>query len=652
MEHIKEQIIEWAKNHISENFVFRENQLETISTIISEKLSNKYAHHIIQAPTGSGKSLINIISTGVLWEYYQKKSYILCSDLYLYQQYVDFIDKHNLEDFRYVKGQTGNYTCAKAKGDARSSACKMAKISYGKLYTIINGYDNTHKDYKELQKIEKVFKCIKSCKFLNERISATEAPITLMTYHLFYFQMNICKEKYDKFGRPILGQFLHRDYIFCDECHNIPMIMQSRCQPNIQYDDFKRMLKIFNYYKALKKDPTKIKLLTKVNETTLSSKFKEYWPQMIDNSLDSYHNTILLLNYTSKLVDKVYMIGERIQSMFGTKIRNGLSLTETERDIYNDVTWLQNYHCYLDDFSKAIELTGYHHTYKQISKGGIKFGCVKEDGIIYSFLLKFATSGTTLCSATLGNIDSFIENCGYKHFKDNSFITQIGTDIKEIKLSEKVHYMDIPSNFNFEYSPIYLDFEHKMNFSNKKISIIPISAKVNAIMDSHFNENGIIQTGSYENAKNIYKNLSAQNKQRALIYSNTKEKEKYLKYINKHTNYVIIGPSLNEGIDLPGELCTFVIIAKVPYLSLGDKYVTSKMKIFKKWYNDTAATNIIQGIGRGNRYKDDWSSIYIIDGAFKRLYSLTKKYWPTYITDRFIYGNVYDILTEDQKEMA
>lgn len=216
----------------------------------------------------------------------------------------------------------------------------------------------------------------------------------------------------------------------------------------------------------------------------------------------------------------------------------------------------------------------------------------------------------------------------------------------------QVHYLSIPSNFNFDYSPIYIDLENKLNYSNKKTSIIPISRKIDLIMNYHYSENGLIQTGSYENAKNIFKLLSKENQKRALVYKNSAEKNKYIKLISKGSNYVIIGPSLNEGIDLPGELCTFIIIAKVPYLSMGDKYVTSKMRIFKKWYNDAAATNIIQGIGRGNRYKDDWSSIYILDGCFKRLYSYTKNNWPEYITERFEYGNIEDILSRDQQEVG
>ena len=95
------------------------------------------------------------------------------------------------------------------------------------------------------------FQCAKSCEYMIERFEAVNAPITIMTYQLFYFQMNICKIKTDSHGHPLPGQFLLRDYIFCDECHNIPSIIQSRCKPVINYEDVKRLVNIYNYYKGL-----------------------------------------------------------------------------------------------------------------------------------------------------------------------------------------------------------------------------------------------------------------------------------------------------------------------------------------------------------------------------------------------------------------
>ncbi len=440
--------------------------------------------------------------------------------------------------------------------------------------------------------------------------------------------MNICKIKTDSHGLPLPGQFLLRDYIFCDECHNIPSIIQSRCKPVINYEDLKRLVNIYNYYKGLTTRQKNNKLLNKISEEEITKLFSEYWKQMLNKELDSYQNTILLLNYARKVVRYVSICGERIQKIFGTKLLNGYQLSDKEKEIYSEIAWLQNYNCFLSDFCTAIELSGFQHTYKQIGKNCVTFGTVKEDGIIYYFLLRHATSGTLVTSATIGNTDSYKENCGYKFFG-----------------KQKVRSISLDSNFNFDKSPIFIDLEYKMNYTNKKQVVIPMSAKVNIILKTHKNMNGLIQTGSYENAKLLYNLIN--DKSRILLYKDNKEKERFISMINDNTNYVLMGPTLNEGIDLPGKKCSFIIIEKVPFLSLGDKYVVNKMKIFKKWYNNVAATNIIQGIGRGNRFKDDSCDIYIIDGCFKRLFSYTKQYFPKFITDRFKYTQIEDLYEDE-----
>ena len=75
---IEEEVIEYAKKYIGEDFVFRENQLDVIVGIIEEclELSEKgaKANLAIAAPTGSGKSWIIMLSAGVLWKYDHKTS--------------------------------------------------------------------------------------------------------------------------------------------------------------------------------------------------------------------------------------------------------------------------------------------------------------------------------------------------------------------------------------------------------------------------------------------------------------------------------------------------------------------------------------------------------------------------------------------------
>ena len=118
------------------------------------------------------------------------------------------------------------------------------------------------------------------------------------------------------------------------------------------------------------------------------------------------------------------------------------------------------------------------------------------------------------------------------------------------------------------------------------------------------------------------------------MYTNTDEKKKLLKIYSQVKGKVIIGPSLTEGIDMPDDLCRFIIILKVPYPSLTSQFVKEKMKIFPRWYASTTSNSIIQGIGRGNRNKNDYCTTYILDSCFKKLYNETYSQYSLELRER------------------
>ena len=97
---------------------------------------------------------------------------------------------------------------------------------------------------------------------------------------------------------------------------------------------------------------------------------------------------------------------------------------------------------------------------------------------------------------------------------------------------------------------------------------------------------------------------------------------------------ILVGPTLNEGIDLPGDECRFIIIMKIPYPSLADKFVKEKIRLFPLWYNSTTSNEIIQGIGRGVRYNGDWCVTYILDACFMNLYLSTKDQYSEELQSR------------------
>jgi Rad3-related DNA helicase len=104
--------------------------------------------------------------------------------------------------------------------------------------------------------------------------------------------------------------------------------------------------------------------------------------------------------------------------------------------------------------------------------------------------------------------------------------------------------------------------------------------------------------------------------------------------VNK--NKVLMGPSLLEGLDLKDDWSRFAIFAKVPYLSLSDRFVATKLKINPEWYRWKAIVNILQGTGRSVRSEEDWAVTYILDAALADLIHNNRKAFPPEFMKRIV----------------
>lgn len=626
LDEIKNNILEWVTNNISSDFKFRQYQLESIMHIINSIINNDRETSIIEAPTGSGKSFISIICAGVLSTYYNKSSYILCSDLFLWEQYADVIKKYDINNFGYLKGSLGNYTCNQNKQDFSNSKCRLAKVSYSQL-------KNREWRYRNF------YMCFDTCKYMQERLKAEKAKVTLMTYQLWLHHMNLVKVDNPSFPK--------RDIIFCDECHNIPDIVQQFCSPVINEErDKNNILEIIKY---ARNNGTYIKPNLNTNDIFKTKEYKEnslkqesfifddlYDIKKIKKELNNIFNNfeeyqsnndklLTIINDYKNILNIIKNIDETLsddikqESLFNTYKIDKALLT-----VSRQLNWFNTYYSSIEDFCTAINNAGKEYLILDIEKDietllrTYMFKCAKEDYLCYNYLLKHSTYKIML-SATVGMHNAFDENLGIKY------------------TNNKISYLSkIPSTFKFDKSPIYFIPTYKMNYTNKNVSFPIISQLAVKIINAN-NCRGIIHTGSYENARIFYNNVSNDIKQRLLLYGNSKQKEEIMNEFKCSNNKILVGPTLTEGIDLPDDYCRFIILMKVPYPNVTSKIVKKKIELFPLWYNSTTSNIIIQSIGRGVRNENDYCTTYILDGCFGQLYQITKEQYPDYIQNRIKY---------------
>ena len=615
---IEYNITRWAKANLGNDFEFRENQLEVITKIVKNCLNEDGKQsHLVQAPTGSGKSIILIVSACVLAELYEKESFLLCSDLSLWKQYDDFIDSHSTlrKKIGRIRGQQ-SYVCQENNKDIAKAKCRVGKVAWATLFN--NDKANS-----------KGYGCAAYCPYVKARKQAMSARVTIMTYQMYF------RGVAGSLDRENPWKWHVRDIIFCDECHNIPSLLQSAYCPQLKSSDIDKYMLMYNYSVSLSgsnlfKDDWSDEMASLA--TDISSSSMSLHTLLLDafNSIYEYEGNdgsevCDLLRNWNKIISRFDVIADNIQDKFSSTINQKSSyISPQEYEVYEATEWYKKNAAMIQTFlavighdnSEYVVCTSSEHTIEKFStkKGKvvkvkertIDMQCAREDYIAKNFLL-LGPKNVVMTSATIGDMTSFAANIGIDTYEHDN----------------------LPSLFDFCHSPIYVLTRWKMSQKFKGESFPYIQKATYELCHRYSEKKGIVQTWTYDLAKRIYDFAPADIQARMLLYNDAKEKRDLIEY-HKTTDMptILVGPTLNEGIDLPGDECRFIIMIKMPFPYLGSKLVKKKAELYDGWYQNETLRTVIQSIGRGVRYDGDWCQTYILDGSFGFFWQQTKDKFP------------------------
>ena len=124
------------------------------------------------------------------------------------------------------------------------------------------------------------------------------------------------------------------------------------------------------------------------------------------------------------------------------------------------------------------------------------------------------------------------------------------------------------------------------NINKTKPRTIPI---IEDILKKHDLDKGLIHTHNHKLTRYIIDELGDP---RLISYTNTDKnsrnkpvrEEVIQKLVSSENPLVLVAPSVDEGIDLPDDLCRFQIIYKIPYPDMGNKQIKARMDKDKDWY--------------------------------------------------------------------
>ncbi|MDD5649174.1 MAG: helicase C-terminal domain-containing protein [Candidatus Nanoarchaeia archaeon] len=558
---IEDYIEDFKKSFLSEDFQWRKGQKEAIINIIETYYDKRYDTVILDAPVGSGKSIIAMCSAWIL-NRENKKGYILASDISLQEQYEKDFQKLKL-NWGSVKG-IDNYICIDNMEKASIGTCKIKDIYAGKM------------------------SCYTECPYYSARDHASTSQTSLLNYAYWLIHMN--------YVNLIMGEdkqiFKPRDFTFCDEAHKILDIIQNNYSPKFDNKTLEKIEKITNFFKTYK-------VFNHENQfIDLKNLIKELWEE------ENQDNLLSMLSKISKLLkeylDSISKLKEKVKQDYP----KGKPPREWREALYIS-NWLSDLEFKLSDYVQIIEETSSRNLVKNPQGEDLVFNCLKESYLMHRYFHRW-TGFRVFMSATFADPTDYLLSLSLKNAK----------------------YIKVESCFDFSKSPIYFYNRRRMSQSTMQANLPWLYEKVNEIIDKHIGENGIIHSASYDLAMKIYEHLTPKNRKRVLVYNGTEEKRKVLETLKYEKSRVLIGPSLLEGLDLKNDWSRFQIFAKVPYLSLGDRFVKAKLAINPSWYRWKAIMSILQGTGRSVRNEKDWAITYILDGSLGDLIHNNRKAFP------------------------
>jgi Rad3-related DNA helicase len=549
-------------------FEFRPQQKEAIFSIIEAYDEDPNGIFLLDAPTGSGKSVIAMLFADFL-VHKGARGYILASDLSLHEQYVKDFRGMQLWNWGNIKG-VDNYECAVNGEKFSVGDCKSKGLSYEQAEAL---------------------PCFKHCGYLTSRKKAIKSPVALLTYPYALIQRNYVEQQQQ--GRGKGSPFPQRDFVVCDEAHKLLEIVQGHFSPIVSHEIYKKTEKLLTELTELGVKAPRVDLVS--------------LKKQVDKIYDEEANAALLKHLkevTGTLGGLLKEVGD-LRELAGAEFGDN-SVPTDWLSAFKLNDWCKDAHCKLEDYCDIIEKTGLEKMIKNPGENSIVFNCIDEYYLLQKHVFnKFGFK--LLMTAKMGSPADFMKNHGIKYAK----------------------YFKMESHFDWQKSPIIFYPGKKLSTRFLSDNFEWAVKTVGDILENHKHESGIIHTGSYELGKKLWNALPKHIKKRVLVYQGSEEKDKILKKMKKTTGTVVMGPSLLEGLNLVDDLSRFQIFLKVPYPYLGDKYVAAKLNYSQKWYNWKTAVSVLQGVGRSVRTPTDWAVTYLIDGCFSDLFKSASDQFPS-----------------------
>lgn len=601
----------------------REGQLETINQIIEANVDRGIKFILLNAPTGSGKSIIGMISSYCIHELIGKNKDVIVDYTDVKQRLIK--EKEAELDWKEKKGKDVSLERLQIEADIDKEIKEKYVQSYkqGPVLAVTSTKILQDQYQQQLEKSNQYFVNFKG----KTNYSCNLKPM-----------MKITAENCYK-GTPFYWKEIEENEQVKAEYEETC----SQCQ--------------FNWIKIHKNSCDF--LLTNYSRYFIDALYVRThgygWHKRTVTVCDEAHlmNDNFVSHYTIYFAkDRYDMIMKDIKADFGYDRWQWIEkdLNFIMKGIQNKYISKNNYTLYTDIlYSNYKKISDY---YTRLSKWSIN-----NQGQYFKFK---SMADKYFCLGC--NIDDFNK---YKndYILDMNYQTGVfqvkplfisGLFKEKINISDCVIMMSatlteeiIKTQFKFETNEaVFITAKNTFNQSDKQIIISKdliklkfdncyldqtnqiLAKSIKKILNTHKGQSGIILVNSFKHAVVLNKWLLDNKSHKIIMHKQGQPISDHLnEFINTKEASILLSPSIFEGIDLYGDRSKFNILAKAPFPSLGDKRMFYISRKHQRMYKLMTLEKMIQGMGRSTRYKGDQSVSYLLDQNLIKLLNHKSNIW-------------------------
>lgn len=678
---IHAQGIAGFKPKTSSTGVLRQKQLVALRQIIEAVYDRNYKYIVLNAPTGSGKSLIAAVFAAIYYTLDNGRTNITTSSIALQDQYAESLVADNR--FKVAKG-SDNYSCSffydqKQKGvllRAGQSPCQddektreqvaiwnteallNHKLINKQVKTVHEDQDNeihgrakyTYADVSSMvqdaddkkgipgRRIKKLCKESGGCSYYQSRIIAERAPVVIRSIQhlLFYIMFCVSENK-----QPILqARRLH----IHDECHSIEGVFR---------EFFSCVFSEGHYHKMIASGKKGAELKYSLNTDSIEDigPFTNYkadkgsarWTgadvmrlsEALYKNMEQYIEAICIPKNILAQEGAKFFTGSDIQIRTAKDYLRGLvqgtldySPEESKNPDAKIVSWYKNLHHAFMDMAEARRAKEQGFSHKRRYCFDVKK--VKDDekgGSVLEYKVTPLALG--------GMVDRYLGEDVTVFMSATPLAGSVFE--KMFGLEKEVAYINIESDFPVENSPIFWDpvaavteqsarsmgvgeTEKEKAESGWKILHSKLAGKIEEIVNRFDDAPGLVLCTSYSMVKEL-KSLLESNPRYLWSTDGKVNKQNIVEFkkMASEKNLVLVSAGIAEGHSFEQDISRFQIIPKVPFPVSDVEMEALKARWGSVYYNSKVAMTLQQMAGRSMRSSADYCMTVVLDQKFEIL---------------------------------